>query len=268
MNARQFELNGIVVDDEQPPSFTAGVTSAGCLRQIDANGLDETTRLDRLDEQGRKPPASLVRLFETAEETGQRQNRQLRAARKARRRRRSSSPSMSGRMRSWRTRSAALLGRGQGRAGVGCLDHRVALGLEGQAQHLARGRVVLDDEDGGHGGHRSAPRARQVAPGARRRLGQGLDVDRLRDVAVTARGERLLSSPFIAYAVSAMMMIVATRGIGFEPPRQFETVHPRQLEIHQDQARREPLEDSQRVLGVDRGLHLVALARRGLPSPA
>ena len=56
-----------------------------------------------------------------------------------------------------------------------------------------------------------------------------------------------------------MMMIVAACGIGLEPPRQLEAVHAGQLEVHQDQARRERLEDPQRLLGVDRGPHLVAL---------
>ena len=46
----------------------------------------------------------------------------------------------------------------QGRPCVGRLEHGEAFGRQSKAKHLARGRVVLDDENRSCGGHRSASR--------------------------------------------------------------------------------------------------------------
>src|SRR5215210_4512790 len=80
MDPRQFQLDMIIVDHEQPPSFTVGDRDRGLPGQVDANGINQTAWFDRFHEQGRKSIGVGLRLFETAEESGQRENRQLIAA--------------------------------------------------------------------------------------------------------------------------------------------------------------------------------------------
>ena len=160
MDPCQFELDGIIVDDEQPSSFPDRRQERGWLGQVGVNGVNEATRFDRLHEQGRKPMLAPRRLVETAEETGERQNRQLGPARKG--------TQAAEQFESVHVRKNEVLedevwqgppGLSQSRSRVGRLDHSVALGRKGDAQHFAGGRVVLDDENRGDGRHSPAPRS-------------------------------------------------------------------------------------------------------------
>jgi hypothetical protein len=174
VDAGQFELDRVIVDDEQPAALTAGRPERGLRWQVDATDLNQAARFNRLHQQGRKPLLVGLCLFETAEETRQRQNRQLSAARKC--------TQAAQELESVHVRQNEILqdeigkgdlGCGQGLSGIGRLDDDIAIGHQGQAQHLARGRVVLDDEDGGHGSHcnaSSASRERRLEPAALRRI--------------------------------------------------------------------------------------------------
>jgi hypothetical protein len=152
VHPRQFELNGVIVDDEQPSSFTVG--HSGRTGQVGANGINQATGFDRLDEQGRKPILVGLRLCEAAQESGQRQDRQLKAPWKR--------TQAAKELESIHVRQNEVLEnevrqgipcRDQGRASVRSLDYGVALGDEGKTQHLARRRIVLDDENGWPGTH-------------------------------------------------------------------------------------------------------------------
>src|SRR6185436_8589005 len=54
-------------------------------------------------------------------------------------------------------------------------------------------------------------------------------------------------------------------GIGLESPRELEAIHPGELQVHEDEAWHVAPDRGLRALGIDRGVHVVALLRQQDP---
>ena len=147
LDPRELELHR-VIDDEQMLSLPDHLRRFPPLGKVRADGVDQTTWLDRLHEQRRKRGVGGPALLEPAEEPREREDRQFRPA--------GERTQASNELEPVHVRQNQILkhevgqgglGRRQCRAGVRRLDHGVALGLEDDAQHLPRDGIVLDDED-------------------------------------------------------------------------------------------------------------------------
>ena len=127
---------------------------------------------------------------------------------------------MSGRMRSWRMRSGRVFSAAARAARASAASTTaIALGHQSQTQHLARGRVVLDDEDRGHCGHRSAAElARRAKCSATTRGRASISIG-FEHVVVTTRGERLSLVALHRICGERNDDNVAACSVGFEPSR-------------------------------------------------
>jgi hypothetical protein len=81
MNPGKLQLHGVFVDDQQAPPITDKYCRPRRNRKIRAYRFEELTRRNRLDQQSRESGVSGPRLFEPAEKTGERDDRQLRPSR-------------------------------------------------------------------------------------------------------------------------------------------------------------------------------------------